>query len=309
MKAVRFERYGGPDVLKLVDLPDPVPDPGEIAIEVRAASVIPGDWKLRAGHLTDLFDITLPKVPGRDGAGVVAATGPGVDRFKVGDEVCFVCQHVESGSYAERVVRPVDAVVPKPQALSFTEAAALMHAGVCAWIAVAETAAVRAGERVLIHGGAGAIGGQAVQVASYLGADVAATCHSRNRDYVRSLGADRVIAYDLEDFRELAGPTDCVIDLIGGEVHARSYDVLVQGGRLIWLIAAPFEDRAAAHGVSIRQAEIHDDPQVLAKVVELAAEGLLNAQVSQTLPLQDAAEAHRLLEAGVNSRGRIVLVP
>lgn len=309
MKAIQFAHYGGPEVLSLVVLPEPKPGPGSLLIEVRAASVIPGDWKLRAGHLTHLFDIDLPKIPGRDGAGVVLAVGADVDGYAPGDPVCFVCQHEEAGSYAERVVRPVEAVVRKPDGLSFAEAAALMHAGTCAWIAVAETAAVRPGERVLVQAGAGAIGGQAVQVARHLGAEVFATCHSRNADYVRGLGAHRAIAYDREDFVAVAGPVDCVIDLIGGEAHDRSYQALKPGGRIAWLIAAPFEDRSAEFGVSLRQAHIHDSPETLRKVVDLAEKGALRPQISRMLPLAHAAEAHRLLEAGRNSRGRIVLEP
>lgn len=309
MKAIQFDRYGGPEVLSLVEHPGPRPGRGEMLIDVRAASVIPGDWKLRAGHLKHLFDIALPKIPGRDGAGVVAALGPEVEGFAIGDNVCFVCQHEEAGSYAERVVRPVDAVVAKPATLSFVEAAALMHAGVCAWIAVAETGLLRAGERVLVHGGGGAIGGQAVQIARHLGAEVVATCHSRNLDHVCALGAHRAIAYDREDFAAVAGSVDCVIDLVGGETHARSYAMLKPGGRLVWLIAEPFNDRSAEFGISLRQAHIKDDPAILAKVVALAGQGALKPQVSRTLPLAEAATAHRLLEAGENSRGRIVLVP
>jgi NADPH:quinone reductase-like Zn-dependent oxidoreductase len=309
MRAIQFDRFGGPEVLSLVELPDPEPGPGELLIDVRAASVIPGDWKLRAGHLSHLFDVTLPKIPGRDGAGVVSAIGPGVAAFAVGDAVCFVCQHEEQGSHAEKVVRPADAVVAKPAGLSFVEAAALMHAGVCAWITVAEVGAVRPGDRVLVHGGAGAIGGQAVQVARHLGAEVVATCHSGNLDYVAGLGAHRAVAYDREDFASSVRDIDCVVDLVGGATHARSYAALRPGGRLVWLIAAPFEDRSAEFGVELRQARIHDDPATLATVVGLAARGILRPQVSRTLPLGDAAAAHRRLEAGENSRGRIILLP
>ena len=162
MRAIQYERFGGPEVLRLVDLPAPAPGPGEVAIEVRAASVIPGDWKLRAGHLQHLFPITFPKIPGRDGAGIIVEVGSGVDGWSVGEAVGFVTQHTESGSYAERVVRNPASVVRKPAALSFAEGAALMHAGVCAWIGLIETAGVEAGSRVLVHAGAGAIGGAAV---------------------------------------------------------------------------------------------------------------------------------------------------
>ena len=309
MKAVLYDRYGGPEVLRFADVPEPEPGAGEVLIQVRAASVIPGDWKLRAGHLQSMFPVTFPKIPGRDGAGTVAAAGPGADYAKVGDAVCFVTEHTEAGSNCEFVARGRERIVAKPDGLSFAEAAALMHAGVCAWICLVETARVEAGMKVLVHGGAGAIGGMAVQIARHFGAEVAATCHSRNVSYVESLGAIRPIAYDLEDFGEVVREVDVVVDLIGGDVHHRSYPVLRKGGTMVWLIAAPFEDRSAAFGVRTVQAEIHDDRRVLEAVVALAADGAVKPQVSRRMALEDAAEAHRLLEAGENSRGRIVLEP
>tara|TARA_R110000787_G_scaffold81770_3_gene177132 strand:- start:149 stop:1093 length:945 start_codon:yes stop_codon:yes gene_type:complete len=309
MRAIRFDRFGGPEELYLADVPDPSAGPGDILIEVRAASVIPGDWKLRKGLLTGMFPVTLPKIPGRDGAGIVRETGAGVEGFSVGDRVCFTCQHVEPGSYAEFVCRPRHEVVKLPDNLDFAGGAALMHAGVCAHIAVVGTAGVKRGDRVLIHGAAGAIGGMAVQICRHLGAEVAATCRAANADHVAALGADRVIAYDEEDFAGVLSAQDAVVDLVGGDTHARSYGVLRPGGVLVWLIAAPFEDRSAEHGVDLRQAMIVDDAATLAAVVDLAANGHIRPLVSRTLPLDRAAEAHRILEAGENSRGRLVLLP
>lgn len=309
MKAVLYDRYGGPDVLRLSDVPDPEPGPDEVLIQVKAASVIPGDWKLRAGHLREMFPIAFPKVPGRDGAGVVVARGSDVDYADIGDALCFVTEHTEPGSNCEFVVRGRDRVVAKPDTLSFPEAAALMHAGVCAWICLVETARVAAGMKVLVHGGAGAIGGMAVQMARHLGAEVAATCHSRNLDYVESLGASRVIAYDVEDFAATVRDIDVVVDLIGGDVHRRSYPVLKTGGAMVWLIAAPFEDQSAKYGVRTLQAKIHDDLRVLEAVVALADKGAIKPQVSRRMSLADAADAHRILEERRNSRGRIVLEP
>lgn len=307
MKAIRFARFGGPEVLEYVDAPDPRPGAGEVLIEVRAASVIPGDWKLRAGRLRDLYPVALPTIPGRDGAGVVAALGPGVDYARPGDEVCFVAQHVEQGSYAERIVRDAGSIVPKPPNLSFVEAAALMHAGVCAWIALVETAAVGAGTKLLVHGGAGAIGGIAVQLARHLGARVAATCRAADRAHLRALGADPVVAYDREAFDETLEGYDAVLDPVGGEVHRRSYRVLRPGGVLVWLIAAPIEDLSERYGVRTLRAVIHDRREILERVVRLAAAGAIRPRVARVLPLAQAARAQRLLEAGRHGRGRIVL--
>ena len=309
MRAIRFDKYGGPEELRLVEVPDPSPGPGELLIEVRAASVIPGDWKLRKGLLTGMFPVNLPKIPGRDGAGIVRATGAGVAGISPGERVCFTCQHVEPGSYAQLVCRPRHEAVKLPDNLDFAAGAALMHAGVCAYIAVVDTAGVKRGDRVLVHGAAGAIGGMAVQICKHLGAAVAATCRGRNADHVASLGADRVVAYDEEDFAAAVSGQDVVIDLVGGDTHARSYGVLRPGGVMVWLIAAPFEDRSAEHGVDLRQAMIVDDAATLAAVVDLAAKKHIRPLVSRVLPLDRASEAHRILEAGENSRGRLVLLP
>ena len=308
MKAIQYEAFGGPECLKFVDVPDPVPGRGEIRVDLRAASVIPADWKLRAGHLTDLFTVTFPKIPGRDGAGIVGAIGPGVDWARVGDAVCVVARHEEQGTYAEAILRHRDSVVAKPANLSFAAAAALMHAGICAWIALVETLQVAPGTKLLVHGGAGAIGGMAIQLARHRGAIVTTTCRAANLDYVRGLGAQHAIAYDREDFAAIVAEQDAVLDLIGGDMHRRSYQVLRRGGHLAYLIAAPIEDRAAAHGVRLSRVSIHDGIAVLRAVTEAAAAGILTPQIHATMPLAAAAEAHRLLEAGKVSRGRIVLL-
>ena len=307
MKAIRFDRFGGPEELRLVDLPDPAPGPGEVLIEVRAVSVVPGDCKLRQGLLTGYFPVAPPKVPGRDGAGIVKAVGADIADFSPGDRVCFTCRHVDQGSYAQLACRPERDVVDMPDGLDFVEAAAIMHAGVCAYIAVVETAAVKAGDRVLVHAAAGAIGGMAVQICKHLGAEVTGTCSARNADHVRSLGADRIIAYDRTDFGEVVSDQDAVVDLVGGDVHARSRAVLRPGGMLVWLIALPFEDEATGRDIDVRQAVIEDSPQILKAVVALANDGHVRPLVSRVLPLGQAAAAHRILEAGRNSRGRLIL--
>ncbi len=307
MKAIRFDRFGGPEELKPVDLPDPEPGPDELLIEVHAVSVVPGDWKLRRGHLTGIFPVRPPKVPGRDGAGIVRAMGAGVTGFAVGDRVCFTCQHVDQGSYAQLAARPAADVVPAPEGLGFVECAAIMHAGVCAWIAAVETAGVKAGDKVLVHAAAGAIGGMAVQLCKHLGAEVAGTCSERNRDHVAALGCDRIVPYDKVDFETAVSDHDVVIDLVGGTVHNRSYGVLRPGGILVWLIAEPFEDLSAGLDIEVRQAMILDNPAILNAVVDLANSGHLRPLVSRVLPLDRAAEAHRILEAGENTRGRLVL--
>jgi NADPH:quinone reductase-like Zn-dependent oxidoreductase len=307
MKAIVYDDFGGVDVLHYRDMPDPVPGPGEVLVDLCAASVIPADWKLRAGRLKDLFPVTFPKIPGRDGCGVVSAVGPGVGYAAVGDRVCVVAQHTEPGTHAQRIVRDAESTVAMPEGMGFADAAALMHAGICAWICLVETAGLTAGQRVLVHGGAGAIGGLGVQLARHLGAEVTATCRSNNLDYAREMGAHHAVAYDASDFADTDTRYDVVFDLIGGQVHRRSYDVLRPGGHMVCLRADPIEDLSARYGVTVTVPMIHDSREALEATVRLAETGVFRPQIAARLPLDRAAEAHRMLEAGKVSRGRIVL--
>ncbi|MAC79652.1 MAG: NADPH:quinone oxidoreductase [Rhodobacteraceae bacterium] len=306
MKATHYAEFGPAEVLQLGDVPMPQPGPGQIRIALKAASLIPADVKLRAGTIAKHFPVSLPKIPGRDGAGIVDAMGEGITDLKIGDRVCAVAQHMQPGTHAEFVVLDRDAVVPMPETLGFAEGAALMHAAVCAWICLIETAQIGKGSRVLIHGGAGAIGGMALQLARDAGAEVMTTCRSVNRDYVTSLGADRAIAYDQEDFTEVAKDMDVVLDLIGGETADRSWQVLKPGGHMVALIAKPFEDRSEEFGVRLSIPGIHDNAEVLKAVVAAAGAGKLVPQIAEILPLEEARSAHARLEAGHVSRGRLV---
>ena len=247
MKALLYEAYGGPDVLRLRELQDPSPGPGDVLIRVRAASLGPGDCKLRAGLLQRHFSFSFPKIPGRYGAGEVVALGADVDDIRIGDRVVFAAAHDENGSCAEMIVRPRGKIAPAPLNVTWSEAAAVIHEGVCA-VSALGSANVGSGTRVLVHGAAGAVGGACVQLARHLGAVVTATCRECNRDYVHALGAHFVIPFDREDFSRTMADQDVVIDTQGGEVHERSYRVLKRGGRLVYLNAAPIEDRGAGHG-------------------------------------------------------------
>lgn len=307
MRAIRYDSYGDPSVLKMVEIADPRPGPGEVLVGLKAASVIPADWKVRSGMLRDMLPVTLPKIPGRDGAGIVLELGDGVDYASVGDAVCVVAQHAEDGTYAEKIVRDQDSIVAMPETLEFGEAASLMHAGICAWICLVETADMKAGARILVHAGAGAIGGLAIQLAHHLGCHVTTTCRAANADYVTAMGADDVIAYDQQDFTAIAKPFDIVLDLMGGEVHRRSYDVLKRGGHMVCLRAAPFEDQSERYDVQVSVPHIHDRKYAIEAVTKLARDGVFRPQVARRLPLAQASEAHRMMEAGKVSRGRIVL--
>jgi NADPH2:quinone reductase len=279
-----------------------------VLVDLKAVSTVPIDWKLRAGLLQKYFTVTFPKTPGRDGAGIVRAVGEGVAGIAAGDRVCVMASHGGQGTYAEAVACPAADVLPLPAPLSFLEAASLVNAGLSAWICVADVADVQPGMKVLGHGGSGAVGGLIVQLARHRGATVTATCRAANRDYVLGLGAERAIAYDTEDFSTLR-EQDVVFDLVGGETHARSYPVLRPGGHLVFLVAAPIVDRGAEFGVRVTRAMVADARGPVERVLALAAEGVLHPPVAGTLPLGEAARAHRMMEAGEVTRGRMMLVP
>jgi NADPH:quinone reductase-like Zn-dependent oxidoreductase len=306
MKALLYEAYGGPDVLRVTEVPDPSPGPGEVLIRVRAASVGPGDCKLRAGLLQAHLSISFPKIPGRYGAGEVVSLGPDVDAIRIGERVVFAAAHDEKGSCAEKIVRPRGKIAPAPVNVTCSQAVALIHEGVCAVSALA-SANVGTGIRVLVHGAAGAVGGACVQLARHLGAVVTATCRERDRDYVHALGAQFVIPFDREDFSRAVTDQDVVIDTQGGEVHERSYRVLKRGGRLVYLNAAPIEDRGAEHDVIVQNAKIEDGHVALARVCRLVETGILKPRVAMTLPLAEGALAQRLVENGTVKRGRMTL--
>ncbi len=293
-------------MLEHVEAPIPEVGRGDALIEIHAASVNPVDWKIRQGLLKEFFRWTLPAVPGRDASGVVIHVGPEVTNVKVGEEVCFIAGGSAGGTYAELATVDARVLVRKPPRLTHVEAAAFPLVGVTAWIALVETAVVGPGMNVLVHGGAGGVGGMAVQLAKYKGADVTATCRASNIDYVLGLGAGSVVAYDKEDFSAVLKDYDVVFDSIGGEVHRHSYRVLKPGGTIVYLIAAPIEDLSDQFDVTTKQAPVRDDASVLKSVAKLVESGAIQPQVWKVLPLSEAVQAHRLSEAG-HARGKIVL--
>jgi NADPH:quinone reductase-like Zn-dependent oxidoreductase len=307
MKALRYDRFGGPEVLHIADLAMPEPGPNEVVVRVAAATVGVGDCKARAGLLQQFHALKLPKIPGRYGCGEIAAAGARVDMIKVADAVVFATLHSESGSAAEYVRLDAKQVALKPRNLSCVETASLIQGAVCAYICLVEAGEVTAGRKVLVHGAAGSVGSACVELARHLGAAVAATCRENDRDYVAAIGADRVVAFDREDFAAVAGGQDVVIDIIGGDVHRRSYGALARGGRLVYLHADPIEDKGAAYGVTVVNAVIDNRAAVLDAVCRLAEQGVFAPKLGKVLPLAAGAEAHRLLETHAIKRGRVVL--
>jgi NADPH:quinone reductase-like Zn-dependent oxidoreductase len=303
--AVEYDAYGGPDVLQLRRIAAPQPAPGEVVVKVHAASVNPVDWKVRSGLLQKCFPIAFPAITGRDAAGEVVAAGSDADIALIGQRVCFLAPR-GVGTWSQRVALPESMTVAIPSTLSYEHAAALPLAGISAMVGIVQTAKVNAGMRVLIHAAAGGVGSIAVQLAHMRGATVIATCSEHNLDFVRDLGAREVIAYDKTAFEEQVRDVDVVFDLVGGDVHRRSYQVLRPGGMMVCLAAAPYEDQSAQFGVKIIMPHVPEDRTTLASVVELAAAGKIRPSVEQVLPLSDFAKAQNMSQTG-HARGKTVL--
>ncbi|MFJ5774556.1 NADP-dependent oxidoreductase [Streptomyces sp. NPDC093094] len=307
MRAVSQDAHGAPEVLHQVVLPRPAPAPGQILVAVRAAGLNPTDWKHRA---SGLFLGRLPLVLGWDVSGVVEAVGFGVTIFKPGDEVFGMLPYPHGvGSHAEYVTGPARAFAHKPAGIDHVRAGALPLAALTAYQALVDTAAVRAGGRVLIHAAAGGVGHLAVQIAKSRGAHVIGTASAPKHDFVRSLGADEVIDYRTTDFRDVVQDVDMVLDPLSGETRTHSLDVLRPGGVLVSLLPGTDPDesaKAAARRVRVETLLVEADHTGMNAVAGLVASGSLHVHVEAVFPLADAAKAHALGESG-RTTGKIVL--
>jgi NADPH:quinone reductase-like Zn-dependent oxidoreductase len=303
MKAVYIQQFGGPEVLQYGDLPDPSAGPGQIVVDTVAASVNGADWKVRAGSYAQA---TFPLVLGRDFSGVVSAVGAGVADLRVGDEVFGVLEAGRDGTYAEKIAIGAAIVAKKPSALSHVDAAALALIGLTASVAVEDTLKLKAGETILIQGGAGGVAGFAIQLSKHIGARVISTASTANLAYVRGLGADEVIDYKTTDFRQAVSNCDAVFDTVGGDVAVRSFAVLKPGGRAAFIASgaqAPKPDRSDV--TSLRPAVGRDRPH-LERIAELYRQGAVRVPPVKLYSLADAKEALRVSESR-HLTGKLVL--
>ncbi|MBN6152429.1 NADP-dependent oxidoreductase [Xanthomonas sp. AmX2] len=230
-RAVLIRSYGGADAAQVADVAKPTAGPGQVLVRVRAAGVNGLDWKVREGYVRDAFPLQLPAVLGLELAGVVEAVGPGASRFRVGDRVMGSMGGL--GAYAESVAVNEANLSRTPEGLDDVRAAAIPVAAVAAWQSLHHAGPLRPGQRILIHGAAGGLGGYAVQYAKRAAAEVFATAATEHLDYVRSLGADHVIDYRSQRFEDFARDIDLVLDYVGGEVLDRSWQVLAPDGAIV----------------------------------------------------------------------------
>lgn len=305
MRAVVYEEFGGADVLRVVDRPEPHIGADTVVVKVAAAAVNPVDAYLRAGGLQGLMDTHFPAVPAWDVAGTVVKVGLDTPEFEVGDEVLAYARKdvVQDGTLAEYVSVPVRTAAKKPAGLSFEEAAGLPLAGLTALQSIRRSGLAE-GSTVLVHAAAGGVGSIAVQLAVHAGARVVGTASERNHDYLRSLGAEPVVYGDglVEAARALAPEGfDVVLDYVGGQAIETAPALLRAGGTIVSITDARARDELGGQYVWVRP-----DSADLAHLADLAARGVVKVEVSQTFPLEQAADAYRALETG-HTRGKIVV--
>lgn len=302
MKAVFIDQFGGPEVLTYGDLPDPVAGPGQVVVDVAAASVNGADWRVRAGQYSEA---KFPLVLGRDFSGTVAATAADVHDLKVGDAVFGVLEGGREGACAEKLAIAAAIIAKKPDALSHIEAAALALTGLTAIISIETTLKLQRGETILIQGGAGGVASFAIQLAKHIGARVITTTSAANIEYVRSLGADDVIDYKAQDFTRAVSGCDAVFDTVGGDVALKSFAVLRPGGRAAFIASGAQAPKPERSDVTSLRPAVGRARAPLERIGELVAAGVVRPPEMKVFPLSQAAEAHRISE-GRHFRGKLV---
>jgi NADPH2:quinone reductase len=308
-----IEEFGGPEKIQVMELPRPKPSKGEVLLRVVACGVNPVDWKIREGKLADWLPHAFPLVLGWDAAGVVEELGEGSTRFRKGDRVWTFARKpvVQWGCYAEYLAVAEESVALMPAKLLYEEAAAYPAAALTAFQALFDKQGIESGSRVLVHAAAGGVGHFAIQLAKHAGAYVYGTAGPENQAFVMELGATGAIDYRKEDFVEAAqrdcpGGFDLVLDAVGGETLARSFDLVKPGGRLVSIVEEPDAEKGQQRGVGAELQVVMPNAEQLGIISRLVDQGSLRTHVQKIFQLTEAAEAHKTVAEG-HVRGKLVL--
>lgn len=309
MKTMRFHEFGGPDVLRYEEVDVPEPGAGQVRLRVAASGFNPADNGIRAGALP--IPVVLPHTPGYDVAGTVDALGAGVAGLAVGDAVIGFLPMTADGAAAEFAIAPADALVPAPGSIPLTDAAALPSVGLTAWQALFEHGGLEAGQRILIDGAGGTVGGYAIQLARQAGAHVIATASPRSAAAVRAAGADEVIDHTTTEVRAaVTEPVDVLLNL--APIDPEEFEALVAlvrpGGVVVSTTAWMSAPDDAARGVRSVVVFVRSDAAQLAELVDRVDRGQLRVDVARRVPLSALAEVHAEAAAGT-LRGKVVVVP
>jgi NADPH:quinone reductase-like Zn-dependent oxidoreductase len=313
MKAMAIDQFGGPGQLRLVDRPVPVPADDEVLVELQYTSVNPVDWKIREGYLKEFLPHRFPLIPGWDAAGIVRKVGRGVTAYKGGEKVYAYARKpaVQWGTYAEYVTVAADVAAPMPANVSFAQAAAIPLTALTAWQALFDFARLKSGQTVLIHGGAGGVGGMAIQLARHAGARVLTTASARNHEYVRGLGAHQPIDYTAGNFVDVLrkhepGGADVVLDTVGGAVLRESLRAVKRGGTLVSVVDEPNAAAAGAEDVRTGYVFVSPSGTQLREITALIEQGVLRPPRIEEMRLEQAPAAQER-SRGRHIAGKIVL--
>lgn len=309
MKAIRFHDFGDTDVLRYEDVERPTPGAGEVLLRVAGSAFNPVDDGIRGGYLREVFPVALPHTPGIEVAGTVDELGAGVTTAAVGDDVVAFLPMTADGSAAEYVVAPADALAPAPKSIPLADAAALPMVGLTAWQALFDDAGLQAGQRVLINGAGGAVGGYAVQLAKHAGAHVIATASPRSAERVRAAGADEVIDHTATEVTT-GEPVDVLLNLarIAPEELATLARLVRDGGvvvNTVPTIPTPEDEARGVRGVGVF---VRSDAEQLARLTAMVDRGELRVDVAERVALADLADVHARANTGALP-GRVVVVP
>lgn len=307
-RAVVINEYGGKE--KLAEAKVSLPELGadQVLVKVAATSINPIDWKLREGYLKQMFPWSFPIILGWDVAGEIVEVGQKVKDYHVGDRIFARPETTRFGTYADYTIVDSNLLAPVPESIAFTEAAAVPLAGLTALQALFDHGSLKAGEKVLIHAGAGGVGTYAIQLAKNAGAYVITTANPRNHELVKKLGADEVIDYHTTDFEEVLTDIDLVFDTMGGEIQKKSFSVLKEHGRLISVLSIEDETLAATKQIEAKAIWLRTNGEQLSELAKLMADGKLVSVIGETFPLtrQGVYDAHALSETH-HAVGKIVL--
>jgi NADPH:quinone reductase-like Zn-dependent oxidoreductase len=304
MKAVVAHEYGAPEVLKFEEVHRPEPNGDEALVRVIASSVNPADPLTLSGKYAKEFGTHLPLIPGYDIAGIVEKTGADVTKLKVGDAVYGYPTF--GGAWADYVTVKEWEVAAKPKSLTFVESAAVPMAALTAWQSLVDVAKLQPGQTILIHGGSGGVGSFAIQIAKARGARVIATASTANQDLLKQLGADVAVDYTKTKFEDAAKDVDAVLDPVGKDTLARSYDVVKKGGIVMSLVAQPDPTELKKRGIRGASISSHPDAKDLAEIARLIDAGKIKPIVTQVRPLIEAVAAQQQA-ATHHTRGKVVI--
>lgn len=307
MQRIHYQRYGGPEEMRLGNVAIPVPARGEVRVRVVAASANPADWAVRAGGLRLVSGRRFPRVMGHDFAGVVDALGPGATRHNVGDQVFGIQSIRAGGAFAEYLITTEDNAYPKPPAVSFSQAAALPMAGVTAWSAVIDKAKVRAGQSVFVAGCLGGVGRAAAQLALMCGAEVAGNCSASAREEALALGIHEAVDYRAFDPGSYRGRFDAVVDTAGALAVGQCDAMLRPGGVAVHVAPSPRKIVASVVLPRHKIAAGRPTPHHMAGIAAAAQRGKLVPKVARTVRLSEAIAALTELETRGTPKGKLVI--